>query len=195
LARLCRAPGGKTRQLCPGSADVALLLGDALDLWFVSLQRRLDVGRGGRDLAPRCRVRFGAPLLGCGALGVPGLLDGKGRHGFGLRWFAASELTFARPKAPHVAGRALNASVGEQANRPTHIGSATARRWSSSLPAEEAGKHCKPLSPTGTDCREARERHPTAWFELLRQSRPDRRGGSCRGPNGHFRPVWRNGAR
>jgi hypothetical protein len=49
------------------------------------------------------------------------------------------------------------------------------------------------LSPTGTDCREARERHPTAWFELLRQSRPDRRGGSCRGPNGHFRPVWTNG--
>src|ERR1700724_2401750 len=49
------------------------------------------------------------------------------------------------------------------------------------------------LSPTGMDCREARERHPTAWFELLRQSRPDRRGGSCRGPNGHFRPVWRNG--
>src|SRR6202040_2147821 len=39
---------------------------------------------------------------------------------------------------------------------------------------------------------EARERHPTARFELLRQSRPDRRGGSCGGPNGHFRPVWRN---
>src|SRR3984893_5775790 len=56
MARLSRAPGGKTRQLCPGSADVALLLGDALDLWFVSLQRRLGVGRGGRDLAPGCRV-------------------------------------------------------------------------------------------------------------------------------------------
>src|SRR5580704_5419183 len=40
---------------------------------------------------------------------------------------------------------------------------------------------------------EAREQHPTARFELLRQSRPDRRGGSCGGPNGHFRPVWRNG--
>ena len=40
---------------------------------------------------------------------------------------------------------------------------------------------------------EARERHPTARFELLRQSRPDQRGGSCGGPNGHFRPVWRNG--
>src|ERR1700719_3689450 len=49
------------------------------------------------------------------------------------------------------------------------------------------------LSPTGTDRRGARERHPTARFELLRQSRPDRRGGSCGGPNGHFRPVWRNG--
>jgi len=36
---------------------------------------------------------------------------------------------------------------------------------------------------------EARERHPTARFELLRQSRPDRRGGSCGGPNGHFRPL------
>jgi hypothetical protein len=34
---------------------------------------------------------------------------------------------------------------------------------------------------------EARERHPTARFELLRQPRPDRRGGSCGGPNGHFR--------
>src|ERR1700730_17793744 len=34
---------------------------------------------------------------------------------------AASVLTFARPKAPHVAGRALSASAGEQVNRPTHI--------------------------------------------------------------------------
>src|SRR3984893_19357798 len=50
-----------------------------------------------------------------------GLRDGKGRHGFGLRWFAASELTLARPKAPHVAERALRASAGEQVNRPTHI--------------------------------------------------------------------------
>src|SRR6202030_3062085 len=40
---------------------------------------------------------------------------------------------------------------------------------------------------------EARERHPTARFELLRQSRLDRRGGSCGGPNGHFRPLWRTG--
>ena len=32
---------------------------------------------------------------------------------------------------------------------------------------------------------EARERHPTAQFELLRHSRPDRRDGSCGGPNGH----------
>src|ERR1700730_5643816 len=40
---------------------------------------------------------------------------------------------------------------------------------------------------------EARERHPTARFELLRQSRPDRRGGSCGGPNGHFRPLRRTG--
>jgi hypothetical protein len=62
-----------------------------------------------------------APLLGRGALGVPGLLDGKGRHSIGLRWFAASELTLARPKAPQVAGRALSASAGEQVDRPTHI--------------------------------------------------------------------------
>src|ERR1700732_529450 len=40
---------------------------------------------------------------------------------------------------------------------------------------------------------EARERHPTARFELLRQSRPDRRDGSCGGPNGHFRPLRRTG--
>ena len=62
-----------------------------------------------------------APLLGRGALGVPGLLDGKGRHSIGLRWFAASELTLARPKAPQVAGRALSASPGEQLHRTTHI--------------------------------------------------------------------------
>jgi hypothetical protein len=42
---------------------------------------------------------------------------------------------------------------------------------------------------------EARERHPTARFELLGQSRPDRRGGSCGGPNGHFRPVWHSPGR
>src|SRR3982074_780953 len=40
---------------------------------------------------------------------------------------------------------------------------------------------------------EARERHPTARFELLRQSRPERRDGSCGGPNGHFRPLRRTG--
>jgi hypothetical protein len=44
----------------------ALLLGDARDLWFVGLQQRLGGGRGGRDLAPSCRVGFDAPLLGCG---------------------------------------------------------------------------------------------------------------------------------
>src|SRR3984893_12753984 len=49
------------------------------------------------------------------------------------------------------------------------------------------------LSPTGTDLGEARERHPTARFELLRQSRPDRRDGSGGGPNGHFRPLRRTG--
>src|SRR6202030_3914395 len=48
-------------------------------------------------------------------------------------------------------------------------------------------------SPPERTVGEARERHPTARFELLQQSRPDRRGGSCGGPNGHFRPVWRNG--
>jgi hypothetical protein len=34
----------------------ALLLGQSLDLWFISLHRRLGVGRGGRDLAPGRRV-------------------------------------------------------------------------------------------------------------------------------------------
>src|SRR5690349_213332 len=42
----------------------ALLLGGSLDLWFASLRRHLGVDRGGRDLAPRWRVRFGALLLG-----------------------------------------------------------------------------------------------------------------------------------
>src|ERR1700732_2095303 len=45
----------------------------------------------------------------------------RDRHGIRLRWFTASKLTLARPKAPHVAGRALSASAGEQVNRPTHI--------------------------------------------------------------------------
>src|ERR1700686_2513885 len=54
-----------------------------------------------------CRLRLGASLLGGGALKVTGLRDGKGRHGFGLPWFAASELTLARSKAPHIARRAL----------------------------------------------------------------------------------------
>src|ERR1700730_6058173 len=49
------------------------------------------------------------------------------------------------------------------------------------------------LSPPERTVGEARERHPTARFELLRQSRPDRRDGSCGGPNGHFRPLRRTG--
>src|ERR1700732_2476953 len=108
-----------------------LLLGNALALWFVTFRRRLGGGRNGRDLAPGCRVRFDAPFLGRGALWVPGLRDGNGRHGFGLRWFAAPELTLARPKAPHIAGRALSASAAEQVNRPTPIAMRPSRQKSS----------------------------------------------------------------
>src|SRR3984893_2180526 len=57
-----------------------LLLGNALALWFVTFRRRLGGGRNGRDLAPGCRVRFDALLLGCGGLKVSGLREGKGGH-------------------------------------------------------------------------------------------------------------------
>jgi hypothetical protein len=74
-----------------------------------------------------------APLLGRGALGVPGLLDGKGRHSIGLRWFAASELTLARPKAPQIARRALSMSPGEQVRRLTHMAMRPLRQKSSRI--------------------------------------------------------------
>jgi hypothetical protein len=45
----------------------------------------------------------------------------KGRHGLGLLWFAAPKLTLARPKAPHNAGRALNAPAGGQFHGSTPI--------------------------------------------------------------------------
>jgi hypothetical protein len=51
-------------------------------------------------------------VAGAATSGVPG-----GRHSIGLRWFAAPELTLARPKAPHVARRALSMSPGEQVRR------------------------------------------------------------------------------
>jgi hypothetical protein len=49
----------------------------------------------------------------------------------GERSVANSRMTFARPKAPHVAGRALSASAGEQVNRPTHIAMRPLRQKSS----------------------------------------------------------------
>src|SRR5271157_3891517 len=81
-------------------SEHALLLGHALQLLFYSPNRRfgggdlrglrfkrprrlLGVERRGCDLAPRWRVWFGVPLFGSGALEVPGLFDGKGRHGLG----------------------------------------------------------------------------------------------------------------
>src|SRR3984893_16635226 len=66
-------PLGLTQQ-----GQQALLLGNSLALWFVTFRRHLGGGRGGRDLAPRCRTRLSAPLLGCGGLKVSGLCDGRG---------------------------------------------------------------------------------------------------------------------
>src|SRR5580704_16587034 len=126
----------------------ALLLGHSLRPWFVSLHPRLGggdslglrfnrsrrflgVGSRRRDLTPGCRLRLGAPLLGCGALGVLGLFDGKDRHGIRLRWFAASKLTLARPKAPQIAGRALSVSPGGHVHRPAPIAMRPLRRKSS----------------------------------------------------------------
>src|SRR5207302_4312458 len=55
----------------------------------------------------------------------------KGSTSFGLRWFAAPELTLARPKAPHIARRALSVSPDGQVHRPTHIAMRPLRRKSS----------------------------------------------------------------
>ena len=67
------SPLGLTQQ-----CQQALLLGNSLDLGFVTFRRHLGGGRSGRDLAPSCRTRFNAPLLGCGGLKVSGLRDGRG---------------------------------------------------------------------------------------------------------------------
>jgi hypothetical protein len=50
---------------------------------------------------------------------------------FRLRWFAALDLTLARPKAPQIARRALSVSAGEHVNRPTHIAMRSLRQKSS----------------------------------------------------------------
>src|ERR1700688_1549369 len=55
----------------------------------------------------------------------------KGSTSFGLRWFAAPELTLARPKAPHVAGRALSVSPGGHVHRPAPIAMRPLRQKSS----------------------------------------------------------------
>jgi hypothetical protein len=46
-------------------------------------------------------------------------------------WFAAPELTLARPKAPHIAGRALSAPTVGQIHLPTRIAMRTMRQKSS----------------------------------------------------------------
>src|ERR1700737_2603382 len=56
--------------------------GDSLGLRFNRSRRFLGVGSRRRDLTPGCRLRLSAPLLGCGALRVPGFY-GKGRHRLG----------------------------------------------------------------------------------------------------------------
>src|SRR6202040_1472843 len=65
-------PLGLTQQ-----CQQALLLGNALDLWFVTFRWRLGGDRSGHDLAPSCRTRCNVPLLGCGGLKVSGLRDGR----------------------------------------------------------------------------------------------------------------------
>src|ERR1700704_4341123 len=55
----------------------------------------------------------------------------KGSTSFGLRWFAAPELTLARPKAPHIARRALSVSPGGHVHRPAPIAMRPLRQKSS----------------------------------------------------------------
>src|ERR1700726_1971810 len=69
------------------------------------------------------------PFLGA-ALFVFGILW-KVSTSFGLRWFAAPELTFARPKAPHIARRALSVSPGGHVHRPAPIAMRPLRQKSS----------------------------------------------------------------
>src|SRR6202047_5576985 len=80
----------------------------------------------------------------------------RDRHGIRLRWFAASKLTLARPKAPQVAGRALSASAGEQVNRPTHIAMRALRQKSrrirgcSAFETSQLRKPCRPAETGAT---------------------------------------------
>src|SRR5580704_2332833 len=55
----------------------------------------------------------------------------KGSTLFGLRWFAALELTLARPKAPHIARRALSVSPIGHVHRPAPIAMRPLRQKSS----------------------------------------------------------------
>jgi hypothetical protein len=51
----------------------------------------------------------------------------------GFLWFAAPELALARPKAPHIAGRALSSPAGGQVHRPMPIAMRPLRQKSSRI--------------------------------------------------------------
>src|ERR1700736_4344749 len=76
--------------------------------------------------------------------------DLKGSTSFGLRWFAAPELTLARPKAPHIARRALSVSPGGHGHRPAPIAMRPLRQKSSrflsrgALEASQLRRPCRP---------------------------------------------------
>ena len=95
--------------------------GDSLGLRFNRSRRFLGVGSRRRDLTPGCRLRLGAPLLRWALFVFRDFW--KGSTSFGLRWFAA--LTLARPKAPHIARRALSVSPGGHVHRPAPYSNAS----------------------------------------------------------------------
>src|SRR5580704_17701613 len=73
----------------------------------------------------------------------------KGSTSFGLRRLAPPELTLARPKAPHIARRALSVSPGGHVHRPAPTAMRPLRQKSSrflSRGAREASQSRGPLS-------------------------------------------------
>jgi hypothetical protein len=102
----------------------------------------------------------------------------KGSTSFGLRWFAAPELTLARPKAPHIARRALSVSPGGHVHRPAPTAMRPLRQKSRRIRGCSAFEASQSRGPW-----RSRQRQPETKNAL--DSRPNGR----RVSRGRFRPV------
>ena len=99
----------------------------------------------------------------------------KGSTSFGLRWFAAPELTLARPKAPHIARRALSAPAAGHVHRPAPIAMRPLRQKSSrilSRGALETSQLRRPIGRQTGATRAPKTAHRgTAYTHVLSTSR------------------------